>query len=109
MKTQIEIEALAAELTEADLAALLWAKSSKTIKRKLINSLSLTLHPGRSGEPDYHFTAHCGGECAVCQSTIEKAEAELHRCLPETAEEEAAKLRAKATALIAQADALATA
>jgi hypothetical protein len=103
MKTQTEIAALAAELSEADIASIIWAKCPKEIKGHKVTRVSMNCRPGSHG-----INMHAGRDsCVVSHQTFASAVAEISRELPADATEDAARLRAKAAELIAEADKLA--
>lgn len=97
------ITALAAELTEADIAAIIRAKVPETIKGRAITHASVQW-------ADYgdklgvlpSVTVHAGRACAPCVPTFAIAIEMIERELPGPAEE-AQQLRAKAAKLLADA------
>lgn len=103
MKTPQEIAALAAELTETEIADICRAKLPANIKGHKITSISLNVN---TGSP-HTIHMHAGrSACVVSHPTFASAVQAISRELPNDAAEEAAQLRRKAADMIAEANKL---
>lgn len=109
VKPAINLAALAAELTEAQIAEILHLKSPTHIKGRLVNCIAVQWACHMDGAlygPDFiGVSMHAGsGFCVVNQATVAAAAAELERNMPNSAAEEAAQLRTQAAAILANAE-----
>ena len=109
VKPAINLAALAAELTEAQIAEIIHIKSPTHIKGRLVHCIAVqwSCHTDGAlyGSDFIGVSMHAGsGFCAVNQATIAAAAAELERKMPNSAAEEAAQLRIQAAAILANAE-----
>lgn len=109
VKPAINLAALAAELTEAQIAEILHLKSPTHIKGRLVHCIEVqwSCHTDGAlyGSDFIGVSMHAGsGFCAVNQATVAAAAAELERKMPNSAAEEAAQLRTQAAAILANAE-----